>query len=31
VLHIEGAMLYFDDEKRFDELINAVALPTRCE
>ena len=31
VLHIEGAMLYFDDEKRFDELINAVALPLRCE
>ena len=31
VLHVEGAMLYFDDEKRFDELINAVALPPRCE
>lgn len=31
VLHIEGAMLYFDDEKIFDELINAVALPKKCE
>jgi hypothetical protein len=31
VLHIEGAMLYFDDEKRFEELINATALPPRCE
>ena len=30
-LHIEGAMLYFDDEKIFDDLINAVALPQRCD
>lgn len=31
VLHIEGAMLYLDDEQRFENLINAVSLPTRCE
>ena len=31
VLHIEGAMLYFDDEKRFENLINAISLPERCE
>ena len=29
-LHIEGAMLYFDDEKIFEDLINAVSLPQRC-
>ncbi len=26
-LHVEGAMLYLDDEKRFNDLIEGVALP----
>lgn len=29
-LHVEGAMLYFNDEKVFNDLINATALPQRC-
>ena len=31
VLHIEGAMLYFDDNQIFEDLINATALPKRCQ
>jgi hypothetical protein len=31
VLHIEGAMLYSDDAQIFEDLINATALPKRCE
>lgn len=28
ILHIEGAMLYFNDEQIFQDLINGTALPT---
>lgn len=26
-LHIEGAMLYFDDERLFNDIFNAISLP----
>ena len=28
VLHIEGAMLYFDEKEGFENIFNAVSLPT---
>ena len=28
VLHIEGAMLLFDDDKKFNDIFNAIALPS---
>ena len=29
VLHVEGAMLYFDADKPFNDILNATALPTQ--